>query len=463
MKTRKFFLTLALGVLCLTSGCTQKPIETRRVKIWHYYNNEQLSAFQSLISSFNRTVGKEKHIIVEELSLGYVNDLANAIIDAASQKRSIEEMPDMFMSYPDTAYQVDQLGKIASLDSYFTKEELNEYNPRFIEEGKLVNQGSLKIIPIAKSTEALYINKTDFEKFTSANPSVSYDNLSTIESIIDVSKLYYEYSGGKAFYGRDSLSNYFIVGAKQLGIDLLDYDENEDFFVNLDKEVFKTLWDNYYVPIVQGYFTSHGRFRSNDVQNGNIICYTGSTSSSSYFPDSVIVDDDNSYKIEPKVLPAPIFSSGEDFSVIQGAGVCVTESTIEKEEACVEFLKWFTDGDINVNFSLSSSYLPVKTEKLNLDLVSKVNTTVEKESFIVALNAINKDKLYTNVASIKGEPIRSLLDATLNTTANSALQAINKAEAAGISHEAAVEEYINNDAFDAWYSSMIKDIKALCE
>lgn len=447
--------------MCLTSGCTSTPIETKKVMIWHYYNNEQLSAFQSLISEFNNTVGKEKHIFVDELSLGYVNDLSSAIIDAASKTKSIQEMPDMFMSYPDTAYHVDQLGKIASLDSYFTKEEIAEYNPRFIEEGKLANQDSLKIIPVAKSTEALYINKTDFERFISANPSVSYDDLSTIEGIIEVSKLYYEYSGGKAFYGRDSLSNYFILGSKQLGFDLFDYDENNEFFVNQDKEMYRTLWENYYVPMVQGYFTSRGRFRSNDVQNGNIICYTGSTSSSSYFPDSVIVDDDNSYKIEPKVLPAPIINGGEEYSVIQGAGVCVTESTDELEEACVEFLKWFTDGDINVNFAISSSYLPVKTEQLNSNLVTKVTSTVEKESFSVALNAINKDKLYTNVASISGESIRAILDKTLNEAANTALQAIKEVENGGVSHDEAIKPYISDAAFDGWYSNIIREITAL--
>ena len=60
--------------------------------------------------------------------------------------------------------------------------------------------------------------------------------------------------------------------------------------VNVDKNSIKRLWENYYVPYVSGYFASYGRFRSDDVKTGNIIAYTGSTSSAFYFPDKVEED-----------------------------------------------------------------------------------------------------------------------------------------------------------------------------
>lgn len=456
MKIKKTFLALTIGTLCLTTSCGSQDKENIQIKIWHYYNNEQLTAFKEIVTNFNESIGREKHIEVVEESLGYVTDLSSALINSANGVSGAESMPNMFMSYSDTAYQLDLLDKIASLNPYFTEEELLKYNDSFISEGVLVNQNELKILPVAKSFEALYINKTDFDKFISANPEITYDKLSTIEGIIEVAEIYYDYSGGKAFYGRDSLSNYFIIGAKQLGTDLFYYDDKGDFQISKNEEVYKTLWNNYYVPMVKGYFTSKGRFRTADMQNGNILCYTGSTSSSTYFPDKVIVDDDYSYDIIPKVQAAPVFQNGQPYAVSQGAGICVTKSTVEIEKACVEFLKWFTADDINENFAIKSSYLPVKKSKLNEDLINKVDAIVEKESFKVALEAINSDKLYTNVASAKGETTRNLFDKTLNETANNALNAINEMVETGISRAEAIETFITDDAFTVWYNSLIQ-------
>lgn len=80
--------------------------------------------------------------------------------------------------------------------------------------------------------------------------------------------------------------------------------------VNVDKNSIKRLWENYYVPYVSGYFASYGRFRSDDVKTGNIIAYTGSTSSAFYFPDKV-EEDKGSHKIDYKVLEAPIMKGGK--------------------------------------------------------------------------------------------------------------------------------------------------------
>ena len=57
----------------------------------------------------------------------------------------------------------------------------------------------------------------------------------------------------------------------------------------------RTLWDNYYVPFIKGYFSASGRFHSDDVKTGNIIAYVGSSSSATFFPTQVIADDMDSH------------------------------------------------------------------------------------------------------------------------------------------------------------------------
>ena len=44
----------------------------------------------------------------------------------------------------------------------------------------------------------------------------------------------------------------------------------------------RQLWDNYYVPMVQGWFSDQGKFRSDAVKTGNLICFVGSSTSVVY-------------------------------------------------------------------------------------------------------------------------------------------------------------------------------------
>ena len=60
-----------------------------------------------------------------------------------------------------------------------------------------------------------------------------------------------------------------------------------------------------------------------------------------------------------KALPCPEFADSEPYAVQQGAGMVVTRGSDEEISASVEFLKWFTDPEHNLAFSIASGYLPV--------------------------------------------------------------------------------------------------------
>ena len=82
------------------------------------------------------------------------------------------------------------------------------------------------------------------------------------------------------------MSNYFIIGMKQMGKEIFQVKDGK-MTLNTDEDLIRRLWDNYYVPYMKGYFASLGKFRSDDVKTGDILAYTGSTSSAVYFPDTV--------------------------------------------------------------------------------------------------------------------------------------------------------------------------------
>ncbi len=428
------------------------------IQIWTYYNGDTESSFQSIVNEYNNTRGVEKKIVVSSLSQGTkVSDLLDALLDSATNKLGSSSMPDLFLAYPDCAFELDKYDKIVSLENYFTSEELKEFNKGFLDEGRIGKDNALKILPVSKSTEALYINKTDFDKFLQANPNLnlSYSNLSTIEGLIDISKAYYE-TTGKAFFGRDSLDNYFVIGAKQLGIDILHYDDNGQFKINFDEEVFKKLWNSYYVPYVKGYFDSVGRFRSDDVKTGTILSYIGSTSSGGYFPKTVIESEDNSYPIEAMVLETPTFANNPKYAVSQGAGFCVTKSTKKKEKAAIDFLKWLCKEENITKFASSSGYFPATTSGFSESFINKQNNSF-KESFKVAKQTTENFNMYTNVVGLNGTNYRNFLRDSLD---NASKNARNAVIAANMSEDV-INEYTSDSKFSEWFLALKQEAEKM--
>lgn len=461
-----FATVMALGV----SGCKDKnpldPKDPVSLTVWHYYNGSQQAAFDTLVEEFNDTVGQEKGIYVQGFSQGSVSDLETAVRDSIEGKVGADAMPDIFSSYADTAYEVEQAGALADLSGYLDEKELEKYVDSYIEEGRIASDGSLRIFPTAKSTEIMMINKTDWEKFADAT-GASPDKLATMEGITATAQAYYEWTDsltpdipedGKAFYGRDALANYFIIGMQQLGVEIFHV-ENGEMILNVPEEELYRLWENYYVPMVKGYFGAYGSFRSDDVKTGDILAYTGSTSSAMYFPDQVELDND-SYDIDYIVMTAPVFEGGEYCAVQQGAGMVVSKSDEKHEYAAVEFLKWFTQAENNLEFGSVSGYLPVlkeanSVEKLDQVIASRQLTVAPKtyDCLTTVFQKMDDMTLYTNKSFANGSAARKILEYHLADKAAEDRTAVMAALQQGENLEEASAPYVSREAFEEWYRS----------
>lgn len=466
----------ALMVVAMTAGmmagCTQEQAKEQtssksenKVKldpenpvsltIWHYYNGARQATFDGLIDKFNNTVGKEEGIYVEGYSLGSVSDLESSINDAIEGKVGAKELPDVFSTYADTAYNVQAQDKLADLSEYFTQDELDKYVDNYIEEGYLNGDDKLYLFPIAKSTEIMMINKTAWEPFANET-GTDISELATTEGVTAVAKKYYEWSGGKAFYGRDSMSNYFVIGMKQMGKEIFETKDGK-VTINTDRNLIHRLWENYYVPYVKGYFAAFGKFRSDDVKTGDIVAYTGSTSSVMYFPDKVETDD-GSQDIDYIVLNAPIMENGQNVRVQQGAGMAVTKSDKAHEYAACEFLKWITQKEHNYEFVCDSGYMPVLKEANNIEALDE---TIKEENIEVpdkvydclkcVMDNLDDVSFYTTKSFKNGYSVRSILDYSLSDRAVADKQAIDDAVENGASRETEEAKYTSEDSFESWY------------
>lgn len=476
MKMRISVIALAMAVLTLTTGCgkdadTAKlldPSHPVTITVWHYYNGKQQDAFDMLVEKFNETQGKELGIYVEEYSQGNVEELETAVMASLNREVGSDEMPDVFSAYADTAYAINRQGALADIGSWLTQEDEETYVQSFLEEGRIGENGELIIFPTAKSSEIFMLNKTDWEPFADA-AGVSLNDLSTMEGVAACAQAYYEWTDnltpdvlgdGKAFYGRDAVANLFIIGVRQMGKELVEVRAGEAPVLHADKEMMRRIWDCFYVPFVKGYYGAFGRFRSDDVKTGELLAYTGSSASALYFPEQVEKEDGTAYPIEYVVLPAPIFEGGEPYAVQQGAGMVVSKSTPERECASVLFLKWFTEEENNLEFSVNAGYLPVKK---NVCTREKLDSMIEKnglemnvityDTMLAAFQTISAEKLYTNKAFENGTQVRKVLEYDLVDAAAAVRETVSEMVKSGILLEEAAEPYISEECFSAWYDS----------
>lgn len=476
MKKVLSFLLAALMVFPL-AACGGKDESYTTVSIWHYYANEQKTAFDKMVSDFNATRGLEKNIIVTADSKLGINDLAAAVTGEATAENG--EMPNMFMTYSDTAYEIDKLGKVASLSPYFTDAEFSTYVRSYIDEGRITD-GEVKIFPIAKATEVLMVNKTDWDAFTAAyNATVpqpeqlGYACFETVEGIVEAAEKYYNFVNKdyvftedgeppKVLFARDALANYILSGMMSSGVDLFSVKENKVTF-NPDKTAFKKVWQNYCVPYYKGWFGLNDKFATGSVKDGSLLAFVGSTSSSTYFPKTIYTET-GSHDVEAMVMPAPRFAAGKNVQIQQGAGISVSKSDEKTEAACAEFLKWFTETDRNIEFSLTTGYLPVKKEAQDMNKIHSVieikGLTVPEiniQTMEVAFAQLAKADMYANKPFDGGVDARKVLE-NIKGALSAGRAAIVDSILAG-DDKATVEDYVSDEAFETFVSRILTDLE----
>ncbi len=476
MRKKIIALVLAMALFTLgLSGCSAQqstkqvkldPSNPVSIKVWHYYNGAQQSTFDQLVAEFNSTTGKEKGINVQAYTLGSISDLEAAMDESQAGAVGAKELPNIFSAYADTAYSLQQEDKLVDLTQYISEEELSQYVEGYVQEGRFTESDALYLFPLVKATETLMLNKTAWDEFAQAT-GTSIDELKTTEGIAAVAKRYYEWTDaqtpdtpndGKAFYGRDSMANYFYVGLKQMGVSLLS-EQDGAVSINADKEKIRRLWDNYYVPYVSGYFAAKGKFRSDDVKTGEIVAYTGSTASAAYFPDQV-VDGSAVSNIECQVLAAPIMEGGSNVQSQQGAGMAVLKSDDQHEYASCVFMEWLTQKENNIRFALAASYLPVLKEANSIDAIDQViqesGLQVNQKSYATiesVMSDFDSTEFYGGECPSASNAVRKVLNASLPEKAEADRASVEASLATGATLEQAVAPYVTDAAFDEWYAS----------
>ncbi len=462
MKKRLSILWILLLAALTLCGCSNDNHGLSKgnpttISVWHYYNGHTASRFDELVTEFNNTVGRENGVIITAQSMSSTTDLENALWNSASEKIGSAKMPNIFQCYPDTALSLKSKITLVDFNEYITEDEKLTYVRQFLDSGYIGQDNAWEIFPVAKSTEVLMLNKTDWDKFARDTGADIY-SLQTWEGLAMTAQEYYEWSEGKAFFGRDSFANYPILGSSQLGHELFN-DSSYPITLDFDQSVMKKVWNHFYVPYVNGYYSQVGKSRCDDVRVGEIIALVCSSSNAAYFPNEVVLPDGTAYPIECMVLPLPNFKDTAPYAVLQGAGMAVTKSTEAEEYASVLFLKWFTESEQNLKFSASSGYMPVSLEAVKTDVISAYleehsANAVIRDAIMTSLTQMEKYIMYAPTGFVGGSQAKDVLERTM--------PALAIADRSAIENGAPPDEYLSEEHFKEWYADTLSELKQYC-
>jgi multiple sugar transport system substrate-binding protein len=477
-KTTIAYVCVILACLLMAVGCGKnaadvqpapKPDNTPvNLVIWNYYIGEQKKAFDAAVAEFNATVGRDEKIVVESVSKSDIPTLNKDIAAAANKEPGAETLPDMFFAYSDIAYALAEKGLLESFDAYVAPGTFDQFVPGFISEGKILDDGRTYMLPVAKSTEVITINRTDFDAFMAAVnedarfEAVSYDDFSTWEGIVGVSRIYYEWTEattgeGKALFGIDAIANFLISSNRQLGSELVTVKDGKGTLW-LKRSVMERIWNTYYEPMVRGWFAAYGRFRSDDVKTGDLLAYLGSNTSGAYFPKQVFADNGETYPIDLMVMPMPVYAGGEQVAIQQGAGVAMIKSDARKAQAATKFLLWFSEPELNIGFSTMSSYIPVrKTAVEQLDARYAQNPPDDRIGMTLEQaigQVVSGYTMYALRPYAGSYELRLVMENSLKEFCANARAKVLEDVAAGMDYETAVGRQLEKSRFESFLGTL---------
>ena len=365
---------LAFSITVLT-GCgtdnRPSPDDPVTLTMWHVYGSQTKSPLNTSIEKFNHTIGKEEGITINVVSVTSSSAIDQALAAATNQEPGAESLPDLFTAYP-RVVEIVGAENLLPWDSYFSESELTKFKAEFLQEGYFDDQ--LLMLPVAKSTEAFYLNQTLFDRFA-AETGIDTKRLESYDGIFDVAKEYYDWSHGKHFFQFNDFYHYAYVGMQAAGKEFI-----KDGKLQTNNAAFRRIWMPMAECAIYGGICLEDGYAASRWKTAEIIANIGSSADVLYQPEEVIYEDNTTERITVLAMPYPLFGSGEKHAVHRGGGLFAIKNEDERKNyAAAIFAKWLTEETNNLEFVTDAGYLPVTEQGLGA-LLSDV-TIVENEKY----------------------------------------------------------------------------------
>ena len=337
------------------------------ITFYHSMGQKLQDVLNTYIPEFNKLY---PNITIEHSSMGNYDGVRDQIKTALTAGNQ----PNIAYCYPDHVALYNVAKAVVPLDSFiestipvtdatgaesvlgFTAEQIADFIPGYYQEGAAFDEaGTMYTLPMSKSTEALYYNKTFFEKNGLSLPTTWEEMGKLCEQIKAIDP-------DRVPLGYDSEANWFITMCEQYGSDYTSLNEDEHFLFDNETnrgfvKTFREWYQKGYVTTeeIYGSYTS-GLFTATEGQK----CYMviGSTGGASYQQPPQV---DGNPLFETAMATPPQVNPAAPKVISQGPSVCIFKDTNPQEVvASWLFVKFLTTNvEFQASFSMASGYAPV--------------------------------------------------------------------------------------------------------
>ena len=282
----------------------------------------------------------------------------------------------------------------------------------FYEEGMVYGDGLMYTMPLSKSTEVLYYNKTFFDANNLTVPT-------TWDEMEAMCKTLKELDPKCIPLGYDSEDNMFITMCEQMGYGYTSATGDEHYLFNNDdcKTFVKRFRDWYQAGYITtealyGAYTS-GLFTELDANVSHSYMCIGSSGGASYQRP-----ENNAFEVG--VAPIPQADANNMKVISQGPSLCLLRSENDQETiAAWLFMKYLVTNEVfQAEFSMTSGYMPVTASAKNNEVyktlfLDKADGGANLPALVVKVALDQTDRYFTSPAFVGSSIARTQVGALL--------------------------------------------------
>ncbi len=336
------------------------------IRFYHTMGNNLVPVLNTYIEEFNKLY---PNIHIEHSSVGAYDDVRDQI----STEITVGNQPNIAYCYPDHVALYNLAKSVVSLDNLIdsditveradgtteilglTDEQKADFIAGYYEEGREYGDGLMYTMPLSKSTEVLYYNKTFFEENGLTVPT-TWDEMEALCAKIK------EIDPESIPLGYDSEPNWFITMCEQLDTDYTSASDDHYIFNNDQNKEFVKKFRDWYQ---KGYLTTqtlYGSYTSGlFTSDSGVKSYMSIGSSAGAVHQRPKATAEGTYPFEVGVATIPQANPQNPKVISQGPSICVFQKQDPQEIiASWLFVKFLTTNvDFQAEFSMASGYVPV--------------------------------------------------------------------------------------------------------
>ncbi len=439
-KLRKLLIAAAsLMSVSALAGCgnTSVPDDGHLIKVWGTFNDTYQGIIEKAVAKMKQLHPEYTVRYTKQTGMGYDGLAALAVKGFAAG-----DYPDAIVAYPDSVADFIYAGKALDMKNYindpeigWSQEDLDDIPQVYLDEGSDYFIEGTYSLPLCKSTEAMYYNRSILidldlsgvdDEINNGDPLDEYylehltwdelfnklcpaliaynDKLPESSKILTPSA---DYADTWALVGYDSDDNLFITLAEQYGLPYTSLNEQtlqgSVDFASVDAQGNCTVSDGYMELMrtfanayKNKYFTTKGVIGKNVnyvSTTGGMLFSIGSTGGVGYQYSA-----SNPFDVGVAPIPQRVYNKESDLKLInQGPSLAFlkrgTGSVAEtRARGAWLFYNIWSSGEINSEWSQTSGYTPIRTsvtkEQSYLDYASLEKKEPATLDILTARNAI---------------------------------------------------------------------------